>query len=181
MPTPYYNDGGTWRQLKGLWYNDGSVWKKLKAVWYNDGGTWRRIFNSLALLSGLQSPVLANLSSSAGTRSIGLQLHPDGTTTFTFGGGPLTNWASPTDDYSASGLYFRFRPSSSSGAIVEGGTAHPSGSWYPMTTSPIDFTLTTTGAHVEDTGTLFVDASIDGGATVASTFYYDYDYGYDGP
>lgn len=41
-----YNDGGTWRTLRGLYYNDGGTWRTIQAAWYNDGGTWRQVYTN---------------------------------------------------------------------------------------------------------------------------------------
>jgi hypothetical protein len=42
--TTHINDGGTWRNLNGIYINDGGTWRTIQSVHVNDGGTWRQVY-----------------------------------------------------------------------------------------------------------------------------------------
>lgn len=51
--TTHVNDGGTWRELQGVYVNDAGAWRTIQEIYVNDGGTWRSVFvNAVVTVSG---------------------------------------------------------------------------------------------------------------------------------
>jgi hypothetical protein len=44
-------DGGTWKQVNGVWIRDASSWKEVQKAWIRDAGSWKEFYSLAPALS----------------------------------------------------------------------------------------------------------------------------------
>lgn len=173
----WYNDDGTWRDLKNIWYNDNGSWRKAKAMWYNDDGTWRKVYSGLEVTLPA-SVTIGQFASSPGSSRAEFNLEPDGSLIynpqspgFTLTEHP-TAWALPRT--AGIGSSYEALCTVTSGSAPTFGTT---GTWLNLgTLRQWGVTVTTSGALQTSTrtGQFRIDIRAVGSSTVLASCNVNY-------
>lgn len=132
--TTHVNDGGTWRNLIGVFVNDSGTWRTIQAVFVNDGGTWRQVFTNAVVSFFGDNIRREDTSGTFPTITCSFEVSNNGFLRWSSGASDTRfnaqQWITPT---SAAGANYEARVTVISGSF-DSGTIN---TWISLATNPV--------------------------------------------